>query len=113
MKFALIVVGMVALAVLFAGCTSQESNVNTVTNTAAPVTTDNNSIIVDGGTDSGHMYAEGPVVPLGDNSSYQLVGAEVQGCKIAVYINDAGVAGYRNAPENDPRVCPTNLVGRV
>ena len=100
MKLAIIVVGMVALAVLFAGCTSQGSNVNTVTNTAAPVT-----------TDSGHMYAEGPVVPLGGNSSYQLVGAEVQGCKIAAYIDENGVTEMRNAPDNPPE-CQVNGVGR-
>jgi len=110
MKFTLIVIGMVALAVLFAGCAQQESKSTAVENTATPVYTD--SITVVGNTDSAHMYDEGPVVSTGDNTSYQLTGAEVQGCKIAAYSDKNGVVEMRNAPDN-PVGCPTNAVGKV
>jgi PBP1b-binding outer membrane lipoprotein LpoB len=131
MKFALIVIGMVALAVLFAGCTSQEQKVDNVVSTSAPVyenktdvnvtmTPDNNLGL--GGASLQYsdtvsatqtpMYYNNEVVSLGGNASYQLTGAEVQGCKIAAYIDNNGTTEMRNAPDN-PVGCPTNAIGRV
>lgn len=128
MKLAIIVVGMVALAVLFAGCTSQGSNVNSVTNTAAPVYTDTPvsgsggaslqfdastaaPVYVDNVSTQTPIYHDNPVVKLEGNKSYQLTGAEVQGCKIAAYIDNNGTTEMRNAPDNPPE-CQVNGVGR-
>ena len=115
MKLAIIVVGMVALAVLFAGCTSQEQKVDNtpvvyegVSNTTGQVYTDS---VMNVSSTQTPIYHDNPVVKLEGNKSYQLTGAEVQGCKIAAYIDENGVTEMRNAPDNPPE-CQVNGVGR-
>jgi predicted small secreted protein len=132
MKFALVVIGLVALAVMLAGCTdNQEQKVGNevvvVNTTAAPVyqntenmecvnstyTTNANGSVVTVACDGYKPpYADNPVVKLEGNSSYQLTGAEVQGCAIAAYIDNNGIVEMKNAPSSAVE-CPTYTVGRV
>jgi hypothetical protein len=109
MKFSIIVIGMVALAVLFAGCTSQEQKVDNVVSTSAPVYVDN---VMNVSSTQTPTYYDNPVVKLEGNKSYQLTGAEVQGCKIAAYIDNNGTTEMRNAPDN-PVGCASNGIGKV
>lgn len=103
MRFALIVIGLVAITAILAGCTQTQEDIGTqqlALSTSAPVYQET------------PLYIHDPPVKTGINSSYQVTDTEVKGCIMAVYSYDNGTTDMKNAPGN-PTVCPTDTLGSV
>lgn len=111
MKFALIVIGMIALAVMLAGCTSQEHTVDKVVSTPEPVYND---------TPVPVTYKDTTVTTIITPTSVYVdlkvnphpTDTVIEGCKVIVHIDSEGRVQMRNGPENPPG-CDIDKVGKA